>query len=255
MTGIIPKEKLTAWQRWELAAFDEEKREAEEAAAAAAAAEAEKAAAAEAAAPGATPGETPADAIDGQTESAEPPTPGEEANEAAIALPTAAEIERLHDEAFQQGYSAGQAEGLAEASKTAERMAEILGGLEQAAAQVEQRVAEKLLDAAVGIAGQVLRQSLRVKPELLLPVVREALTALHLDTGEPSLILNPEDAQLIRAQMADQLAHGNWQLVEDPTITRGGCRIELGASEVDATVETRWKRVMETLGAKKDWLE
>ena len=29
MTGFIPKEKLTAYQRWELAAFDEDEREAD----------------------------------------------------------------------------------------------------------------------------------------------------------------------------------------------------------------------------------
>jgi flagellar assembly protein FliH len=34
----------------------------------------------------------------------------------------------------------------------------------------------------------------------------------------------------------------------------GGCRVELGASEVDATLETRWRRVLESIGVSQEWL-
>ena len=35
----------------------------------------------------------------------------------------------------------------------------------------------------------------------------------------------------------------------------GGCRIESGTSEVDATLSTRWQRVLDTIGSSSDWLE
>lgn len=54
--------------------------------------------------------------------------------------------------------------------------------------------------------------------------------------------------------MGDHLSHNGWRIIEDPSITRGGCRIELGASEVDATLETRWRRVIEAIGVTEDWL-
>jgi len=56
------------------------------------------------------------------------------------------------------------------------------------------------------------------------------------------LFVHPDDAVLIRAELSDQLANNNWRLVEDANLTAGGCRVELGASEVDATLETRWRR-------------
>ena len=223
MTGFIPKEKLTAYQRWELAAFDEEEREADSS---------EKAAA--------QPADTPRQA----EPSSEPP----------VVLPTAADIERMHNEAHEQGYSAGYAEGLAESQDITARMAEILQSLNQAVEGIEQHVAEQLLATALEIAHQVLRQSLQVKPELLLPVVREAVAALQLSSGHPALLAHPDDAALIRAHMGEHLAHNNWRIIENPALTRGGCRVELGASEVDATLETRWKRVVETIGANRDWL-
>jgi hypothetical protein len=36
-------------------------------------------------------------------------------------------------------------------------------------------------------------------------------------------------------------------LIEDPTISRGGVRIEAAGSQIDATVQTRWRRVMDNL--------
>ncbi len=234
MTGYIPKEKLTAYQRWELAAFDEE---------AAAPPKAVETPAAEPAPPAAAPAPAAPPAADAVPE--EPP----------IALPTAEDIERIHEEAHKQGYEAGYAEGIADAHAAAEQMENLLDGVKQAVQGVDQHVADQLLATSVEIANQVLRQSLQIKPDLLLPIVREAIAALHYNTGHPALFVHPLDAALIRANMGEQLAHNNWRILEDSSLTRGGCRIELGASEVDSTLETRWKRVIESIGVTQDWLD
>jgi flagellar assembly protein FliH len=265
MSGFIPREKLTAYQRWELEAFDEDEQAAEKTEAQAA-----------------------------ETSPQGKPKDAEESEQSPLVLPTAADIERMHNEAHEQGYaeghseglseghaeglaqghaeayseghteghaagydeghSAGYAEGLVEAQELTTRFAEILEGLEQAVGGIEQHVVEQLLATAVEVANQVLRQSLKVKPELILPVVREAVAALQFNSGHPALRAHPDDAALIQAQMGDTLAHSNWRIIGDPSLTRGGCRVELGASEVDATLETRWKRVIETIGSKRDWL-
>ncbi len=218
MTGFVPKEKLTAYQRWEVAAFDEAEQAAERSAQAAQAA-------------GANPGEG-----------------------SAVTLATATEIERMRAEACQQGYAAGHAEGIAVARQSAARIDALVAGLQLAIKEIDQNVADQLLATAVEIANQVLRQSLRVKPELLLPVVREAVATLNAHLGHPALFVNPDDAALIRSELGDQLAGNNWRLIEDASLTAGGCRVELGASEVDATLETRWRRVIEAIGISQDWL-
>ena len=224
MTGFLPKEKLTAYQRWEVAAFDE----AEQAAARAAKEAAERAAqAAQAPAVEAAP---------------------------AVALPTAADIERIHLEAHQQGYEAGFAEGQAAAQAVADQLAALLGQLPAALRNIDQQVAEQLLATAVEIASQVMRQSIKLKPELILPVVREAIASLNVINGHPALFLHPEDARLVRAKIGEQLTHNNWRIIEDASLTPGGCRVEMGASEVDATLETRWRRVIEAMGITPEWL-
>lgn len=220
MTGFVPKEKLTAYQRWEVAAFDE----AEQAAARAAKT-----------APAAT--ENP-----------------DQNEQTPLVLPTATDIERMHIEAHQQGYVAGYAEGIAEARTSAEKIDAVMLSLQQSLNELDQHVADQLLATSVEIASQMLRQSLRVKPELLLPVVREAVATLHPHSGHPALFAHPDDAALIRTQLGDQLAHNNWRIIDDDTLTAGGCRVELGASEVDATLETRWRRVIESIGISQEWL-
>lgn len=227
MTGFVPKENLTAYQRWELAAFDEAEQAAE---------------LRSQPAPVPAGASGPAQSADADESTRPPP------------LPTAGDIERMHIEAHQQGYSAGHAEGTAEARASAARIDAVMTSLQHSVRELDQQIADQLLATAVEIASQILRQSLRVKPELLLPVVREAMAILHPHLGHPALFVHPDDAALIRAHLGDQLTHNNWRIIEDTTLSRGGCRVELGASDVDATLETRWRRVIESIGISQEWL-
>ena len=61
--------------------------------------------------------------------------------------------------------------------------------------------------------------------------------------------------QWSRLHLGEQLAHNGWRIIEDGNITAGGCRVEAGASEVDATLETRWRRVLDAIGTSGEWLE
>lgn len=229
MTGFIPKEKLTAYQRWELAAFDEAEQEA-----AAAAAEA-------------PPEPEP---------SPEPEPPPEPVPELPpVVLPTAEDVERIHTEAHESGYAAGYEEGIAQARGEAARIGCLLENLQQALKEMDQGVADQLLAVSVEIAGQILRQSLRIKPQLILPTVREAIAALPPHHGHPALFVHPDDAALIRSHLGEQLAHNSWRIIEDGSLTPGGCRVEFGSSEVDATLETRWRRVIESIGISQEWLD
>ncbi len=231
MTGFIPKEKLSAYERWEVAAFDE----------------AEQAAA-----------NTALD-VAPEPEAEPEPEPDPEPvialqDEPPVIFPTAAEIEQMHVDAHQQGYDAGYEEGIAKARDAAAQIDTLMSNLQHALHELDQQVAEQLLSTSVEIAKQVIRQSLKIKPEWLIPVVKEAIATLHPHQGHPLLIAHPKDAVLIRSHLGEQLSHTNWKIIEDASITPGGCRVELGASEVDATLESRWQRVLESIGVSQEWL-
>ena len=50
----------------------------------------------------------------------------------------------------------------------------------------------------------------------------------------------PDDASLVTSALSLGDADENrWQVVSDPVITRGGCRVVSDASVIDATIENR----------------
>jgi flagellar assembly protein FliH len=206
MSAIIPKENLTAWQRWELGGFDQKKAAAN------------------------SPQKIPAGS-----------------------LPTAEDVERIHHDAHKQGYDAGYEEGTARARMEALRLHTLLEQLDGALGDFDQQVAGQLLDLSLEIARQVVRQTIIARPTVILDVVREALA--QLPHQHAAIYLNPEDASLVRSYLGDQLTHLGHRLFEDAQVARGGLRMESGGSHLDASVENRWKRVLEGMGAADNWIE
>jgi flagellar assembly protein FliH len=199
-SNIIPKEQLSAYQRWELNSLD---------------------------------GST------GQT----------------VPLPTAEEVENIHQQAYQEGFAAGYREGKGKVDAELARLAQLMTALDGALNQFDETLTQNLLSLALDVAKQMLREALRVRPELVLPVIREAVSSLPQASQHPHLKLHPEDAALVRSLMADELNHFHWKLIEDSRVERGGCRVETANSEIDATMENRWKRILDALGGKGAWLE
>jgi flagellar assembly protein FliH len=230
-----PKGKLSAWERWELAAFNE-----------------------------LSAGPTTA-ATDPIRAAASPPPSPPEAKKGLpqLPLPTPEEIESLRTDAretgkaegYAEGLAAGRAEGLALAQEEAARVRTIADGFASAIAGAEDLFGDNLLGLALDIAQQIVRTSLRVNPELILPTVREAMSLLASAHGHPNLYLHPDDADLVRQHLGEQFGHSGWRISEDPQMARGECRIENAGSRVDATLATRWRRVVSGIGAQSDWLE
>lgn len=176
-----------------------------------------------------------------------------------VGLPTASQLETMQqlarDEAYQAGYAEGQqrgyAEGLQQALAEKERLAELSKLLES---QIDEKVTQELMGLSLDIAQQVLQQAIKVQPELLLGMVREAIGTLPVFNQAAHIILNPEDAAMVREHMGEQLSHSGWKILEDPRTARGDARLETANSQVDATLEARWDRVISAMGQESKWL-
>ena len=175
------------------------------------------------------------------------------AQAAAGKLPTVEDVERMHRDAHKQGYDAGYEEGTARARMEALRLHMLVEQLDGALAGFDQQVAEQLLGLSLEVARQIVRQAIAVKPALILEAVRDAL--LQLPHQHAGIYLHPEDASLVRGYLGDQLAHAGHRIFEEASIDRGGVRIEAGGSHIDATMETRWRRVLESIGAGGEWVD
>ncbi|MGB0127226.1 MAG: flagellar assembly protein FliH [Rhodocyclaceae bacterium] len=224
MAAVIPKEKLTAFQRWELGSFDPVPPPPLEAAP--------------------EPDPAPPPVAEPEPELASEPMPH-------LSFPTVGELEAIHQEAHKAGYDAGYEEGTARARMEALRLHTLAESLEEAMGQLDQRIADDLVSFSMELARRMVSQALKVQPDLVVATVREALQQLF--HGHATVHLHPEDASLVKTFLTEQAGHGGHRVFEDETIARGGCRVEAAGSQVDATMETRWRRIAETLGRNDNW--
>lgn len=176
-----------------------------------------------------------------------------------ISLPTANDLEQMQqqarDEGYQAGYSEGQQRGYAEGMRQAEEATRRLQALSVLLQQqVDELVVQEITGLALDVARQVIQQSLRVQPELLLAMVGEAIGNLPVFNQAAHVILNPQDAALVREQMGEQLAHSGWKILEDMRMERGNARLETAHSEIDASLAARWQRVTAAMGQDAPWL-
>jgi len=169
-------------------------------------------------------------------------------------MPTAAEMEQVQHHAREEGREAGYAEGRKLAEAEAQRLAALLTAAQSGVAQLDQAVADQLLKLALEIARRVVSDALAAKPELILPVVQEAVRCLPEFEQPVRVLMHPDDAALVQSHLAAQAAAGGWLIVADAAMERGGCRLKTVTTEIDATLAGRWERVLAALGQKQDWL-
>lgn len=221
---ILPKELQTAFQRWEMNSF-------------------------------------------GDTRASSRPSPSAPLSAPKVSIE---EIAEIREEARAKGHAEGRAEGLvqgmaegraqgleqgrAEAAAEIARLRQVTGQLESEIARADQAIANDVLDLALDLARAMLKTALAVRPELVAPIVSEAIRYLPSLQQPALLLLNPADAAIVRAQMHDELDKAGWRLVEDEQIQRGGCRIDTATNQIDATIGTRWQRLTEALGKQSEWL-
>ena len=166
-----------------------------------------------------------------------------------------AELVALRTAAAAEGKAAGYAAGMADAAADRARLATLLDRLDVAAGDHEQRLMDEVLDLALVLGRQLVGEALAVRRELVLPVVAAGLQQLPQSVQRVDLMLNPEDLEIVRTFLAGRPPGQRCDLRADAAIAPGGCRIETEQCEIDATLPTRWRRLLAGLGRTDDWLE
>jgi flagellar assembly protein FliH len=189
---VIPKEQLTAWERWELGAL------------------------------------------------------AESAEEPAAAAKTVVDDQALAV-IVENARKAGHTEGLKAAQAEAAKLRAVAESAAQALEALGQTLAQRTTALAIAMARQIVRDELAARPEAVLAVVTEALDMLPAAGPRVQIAVNPDDAGLSAQHLAQHADPENWRLMEDRHMQRGGCRIVGPTGDVDATLESRWQRVLESL--------
>jgi flagellar assembly protein FliH len=186
------------------------------------------------------------------------------------AMITEEELEAIREAARQQGYAEGHEEGQAtghasgyeeglalgrlEAAAELAHLQELATGFGHAVTEADEAIAADVLELALHVAKNMVRTAFEVRPELILPVVREAVDYLPTLQQPALLILNPEDALIVKGSIGHELEKTGWRIVEDGSVARGGCRIDTASNQIDAQIASRWQRLSHALGRNVEWL-
>jgi flagellar assembly protein FliH len=180
------------------------------------------------------------------------------------------ELEAIREAARQQGYAEGHEAGLAtghasgyedglamgraEAAAELTHLQEIAAEFGNAVTGADEAIAADVLELALHVAKNMVRTAFEVRPELILPVVREAVDYLPTLQQPALLVLNPEDALIVRGSIGHELEKSGWRVIEDTKVARGGCRIDTASNQIDAQIASRWQRLAHALGRNVEWL-
>ncbi len=165
---------------------------------------------------------------------------------------TAEELERIQQEAYQEGFTQGERDGLAAArdkitaveatlQQTIAELRQLTTTLQSPLSEINEVLSQQVCDLAVAIAERIIRTDLSQGSAALLPLIQTALTRLPgAEESRVVIVLNPADVALMEAQLGGDLR----TFRADSSLARGGVRLESGSARIDLSVEQQIRAVV-----------
>lgn len=167
--------------------------------------------------------------------------------DAGFAQARAEGFETGQAEGRKQGFEEGRAEGMEQALAGFEQLAKPIDNALKALKKLKSdyRAAQRkeVVDLVGKIARQVIRAELALQPTQLLALVDEALAAMPPSRDTVEVLMNPEE--LRRVSELDPKRAKKWNLLADPSLEPGECRVKSGDHEVDAGCQGRLAACMD----------
>jgi flagellar assembly protein FliH len=168
---------------------------------------------------------------------------------AAAAAEAIARVAREQSEA--RGYEAGMAKAKAETEgqvnelkARVQKLDTLLQFMSRPLEELDADVEKMLLQLTLSVGKQLARRELRVDPSQVIAIIRESLQELPMAARAARVHLHPQDAAIVRERLAEPSSERAWTIVEDPTMSRGGCIVKTETSRIDARLESRINTVM-----------
>jgi flagellar assembly protein FliH len=163
---------------------------------------------------------------------------------AAAAAEAIARLARQESEArgYEEGLKRGQAQfqaRVAELEQQIKRLESVLQLLGRPLQELDAEVENQLVHLALAVGKQLARRELRIDPAQVIAIIRESLAQLPAAARDIRVHLHPEEAVAVRERLAAPASERAWTIVEDPTLSRGGCLVRAENSQIDARLENR----------------
>jgi flagellar assembly protein FliH len=168
-------------------------------------------------------------------------------------VPEKAEAENLEaklEEAVARGRREGAKEAELRFGKATESLTLAMEEISRLRESLLDNASQDMLSLVITIARQLIHAELSVNSAIILGTIERALQAAvrsdayHLRVNEEDLAVVTEKKPLFLARISSLK---NLTIEADPTVGRGGCRLESDLGEVDATMESQIEVIRRTL--------
>jgi len=157
-------------------------------------------------------------------------------------------------EGFQQGYDEGLRLAAEEQHDTGTRLSAMLQGVAADTEAFVRGLEDDVVDLALAIAEKVIAREVRLDREIIVNVVRAALSEVH-DATELRIRANPDDVPLLEPRWQEMLPRSvaeQSELVADELVDRGGVIVETRIGYADSQLKTRLNQIVTTFQAVLD---
>lgn len=169
-------------------------------------------------------------------------------------------FEKGHKEGFEAGKSEGieaskeegLAQGLAQAKgqidEKLDALSLLLDNLHQPNAQINDELKKELVILSTSIANSIVHIEIEKNQDVILQAVNAGIKTLPISESSFQITLNKEDLNLLNSHYGEQvIAEKKWQLIEDDTLSRGGCTIHCASNAVDVSIEKRSQEIIKPI--------
>ena len=150
-----------------------------------------------------------------------------------------ATLDSARQKGYDEGFEKGHAEGLAKAQAITADLQQLWEAMAQPFARQEEALFKEQCLLVSRIAAAVLERELQTEPALIEAALGKALELLKNSAQTIEIQINSSDIRRLKEVAPELLQNQPWRAEVDDDVMPGGCRVQVGDSIVDATLEGR----------------
>jgi flagellar assembly protein FliH len=146
------------------------------------------------------------------------------------------------DKAEHEANAALEAQVSLRVAEMREQLTKTIDQISALSGKITTRAETSLVELALQIAKKIVGREITLDREIAFTHVKTSLSKLH-DRSIAEVRLNPEDLAFVQSAREKLEFRGSLELVEDPSISLGGCLIHTETGDIDARIESQFNEI------------
>ncbi len=153
----------------------------------------------------------------------------------------------IEQEAFQKGFARGEEEARQSQAEQVRLLQDYVAGIPARIDELIRPLERDALELVKALLDRLVEHEVSVNPAVIAACLQSAMGYV-VENSVVRIRLNPEDFNRIKEAALDNPSmlegKGKVQLIEDPSVSLGGCLLDTDFGEIDATLENRRRQLL-----------